>query len=133
MRVSLLGSVMLALLSLHGLAVAQDSDPVTAGRKVWIFAGCSNCHGEKGQGGTQVDFPAGPSLRTTTLDHEAMVEVISCGRSGMPAWLKGAYTVRPCYGTVTTPVPSQIISTGALDTGQVEALVNYIMTTIVAR
>jgi mono/diheme cytochrome c family protein len=132
-RAALLGPVLLALLSLQGLAIARDSDAVTGGRKVWIFAGCSNCHGDKGQGGTQVDFPAGPSLRTTTLDHKAMVEVISCGRAWMPAWLKGAYTDRPCYGTVTAPVPAQITSTGALNSEQIEALVNYVMATIVVR
>ena len=50
----------------------------------------------------------------------------------MPAWLKGAYTERPCYGTVTAPVPAQIISTSALSAEQIEALVDYVMAIIVA-
>jgi len=59
-------------------ASAQDAT-VAAGEAAWDKAGCLQCHGASGEGGSGGEFPAGPSLRQTRLDRAALVEAISCG------------------------------------------------------
>lgn len=81
-------------------AAAPTPEQIAAGKRVWNDAACYNCHGTSGQGGHSTDFPAGPSITTSVLDAETMLEVIACGLPGtqMPGWAKGAYTARPCFG-----------------------------------
>lgn len=114
-------------------ALGQDEAQVATGKQVWSDAGCSNCHGPRGQGGISVDFPRGPSLRTTALDKETMLEIIKCGIPGtrMPAWLKGAYTEVECYGEPTGSLPSGMTVPAAFTEDELTALVEYIFATFV--
>ena len=53
---------------------AQESRRIAAGEAAWDKAGCLQCHGASGEGGTGGEFPAGPSLRPTLLDRAELVE-----------------------------------------------------------
>jgi mono/diheme cytochrome c family protein len=114
-------------------ARAQDAARIAAGEEAWNKAGCPQCHGASGEGGTGGEFPAGPSLRRTRLDRTALTETVSCGLPGteMPAWLDGAYTQRPCYGFVGAPDGMTLIP--VLSADEVEALVDYLLATIVGK
>jgi cytochrome c553 len=108
---------------------------VDAGRTVWKDGGCEGCHGANGQGGTSPDLPAGPSIRASKLDRKGLTEVIACGKPGtqMAAWLKGAYTVTPCYTATARPVPSDVIMVGAYAVADIEALIDYLQATFVGK
>ncbi len=110
-------------------APAPDADALLAGKRLYADAACANCHGNRGQGGGGVDFPDGPSLRTSGLDKETMELVISCGIPGtrMPAWLKGAYTETECYGEPIGPHPAGTIVTGIFSEEEISTLVDYII------
>jgi mono/diheme cytochrome c family protein len=108
-------------------ASAQDAT-VAAGEAAWDKAGCLQCHGASGEGGSGGEFPAGPSLRQTRLDRAALVEAISCGLPGtpMPAWLDGAYAKRVCYGFPLGPAPAEITAMPVLSADEVDALVDFL-------
>ena len=108
---------------------------IAAGEAAWDKAGCPQCHGASGEGGTGGEFPAGPSLRTTKLDRAALRETISCGlpATEMPAWLDGAYTQRPCYSFPVGPPPAGTTLTPVLDANEIDALVDYLTATIVGK
>jgi len=108
---------------------------VAAGEDAWDKAGCSQCHGSSGEGGSGGEFPAGPSLRKTKLDRAALAETISCGRPGtpMPAWLDGAYTERPCSGLPKGPAPSGVALTPVLSADEIQALLDYLVAKIVGQ
>ncbi len=134
-RCRMVGLSVVAALAIPVPTLAQDAAKVDAGRQVWASAGCSICHGATGQGGTDLDFPVGPSLRSTELDRTDLVEITSCGRPGtqMPAWLKGAYTEVGCFGLAPGPAPARTMIVGAFDADQIEALVDYILAGFPAR
>jgi mono/diheme cytochrome c family protein len=114
-------------------ALAQDAAQLAAGEEAWDKAGCPQCHGSLGEGGTGGEFPAGPSLRKTRLDRAALAEAISCGLPGtqMPAWLDGAYTQRPCYGFPNGPAPAGTDLTPVLSAAEIEALIDHLLARIV--
>src|SRR5262245_65446921 len=116
-------------------AFAQDEARLAAGEAAWDKAGCLQCHGSAGKGGAGREFPAGPSLRKTRLDRAALVEAISCGLPGtqMPSWLDGAYTERSCYGFPPGPPPDGTTLTPVLSANEVEALVDYLLASMVGR
>lgn len=111
-------------------AVAPTPEQILAGKRVWADAACYNCHGNNGQGGNSKDFPKGPSLRTSQLDYDFMLEVIACGLPGtrMPGWAKGAYTERPCFGE-TGPIPEDTQVIDVYDEQQLADLMAFIETT----
>jgi mono/diheme cytochrome c family protein len=115
------------------LAWAQDAARLAAGEDVWDKAGCFQCHGTAGEGGSGGEFPAGPSLRKTKLDRAALAETISCGRLGtpMPAWRDGAYTDSACYGLPKRPAPAGLVLTPVLSADEIAALVDYLTAKIV--
>jgi mono/diheme cytochrome c family protein len=123
------------LLALSASAFAQDAGRLAAGEAAWDKAGCPQCHGASGEGGTGGEFPAGPSLRKTLLDRTALAETIRCGRldTQMPAWLNGAYTEIPCYGLPKGPPPASIDPTPVLSADEIAALVDYLMAKIVGK
>ena len=125
-RAAVLELVLAGGLAIAGSAAAQDPD---AGRQVWANGGCGSCHGPQGQGGISRDFPTGPSLRTSLLDRDGLIEATACGRPGttMAAWLKGAYTESGCFGADPGPPPAGAMVIGAFSIGEIEALVDYIM------
>jgi mono/diheme cytochrome c family protein len=114
-------------------AFAQDAARLAAGEDAWDKAGCFECHGTSGEGGSGGEFPAGPSLRKTKLDRAALAETISCGRPGtpMPAWLDGAYVERACYGPPKRPAPAGVVLTPVLGADEIAALIDYLMAKIV--
>jgi mono/diheme cytochrome c family protein len=116
-------------------AWAQDAARLAAGEDAWDKAGCYQCHGTAGEGGSGGEFPAGPSLRKTKLERAALAETISCGRPGtpMPAWLDGAYTERACYGLPKRPAPAGVVLTPVLSADEIAALLDYLMAEIVGR
>jgi mono/diheme cytochrome c family protein len=119
--------------TLSASAFAQDSARLAAGEGAWDKAGCLQCHGTTGDGGAGGEFPAGPSLRKTRLDRAALIETVSCGLPGtqMPAWLDGAYTQRPCYGFPNGPAPDGTDLMPVLSAGEIEALIDYLLATMV--
>jgi mono/diheme cytochrome c family protein len=130
---AILGVCIGAILSAS--AFGQDAARLAAGESAWDKAGCLQCHGASGEGGSGGEFPAGPSLRKSRLDRAALTEAISCGLPGteMPAWLDGAYTKRACYGFPTGPAPDGTTLTPVLSEGEIEALLDFLLAKIVGR
>jgi mono/diheme cytochrome c family protein len=124
-----------ALLALAAPAPAQPAARLAAGEAAWNKAACLQCHGSAGEGGTGGEFPAGPSLRTTQLNRALLVDTIRCGRPGteMPAWLDGAYTEISCYGLPKGPPPAGLDMTPVLSGDEIDALVDYMMATMVGK
>jgi mono/diheme cytochrome c family protein len=131
-RIALLAG---ALLTLAASVRAQDAARLAAGEAAWNKAACLQCHGSSGEGGTGGEFPAGPSLRTTLLNRAMLVDTIRCGRPGtqMPAWLDGAYTEISCYGVPKGSPPAGLELTPVLSGDEVDALVDYMMATMVGK
>jgi mono/diheme cytochrome c family protein len=127
-RISAVAVIAAGCLALCAFAYAQDPARVAAGENAWDKAGCLQCHGASGEGGTGGEFAAGPSLHTTKLDRAGLVEAISCGLPGtqMPAWLDDAYTQRPCYGFAAGLAPAEVTATPVLSAGEIEALVDFL-------
>jgi len=125
----------LAFLMLCAPAFAQDAARMAAGEAAWDTAGCVQCHGASGEGGTGGEFPAGPSLRATLLDKTLLKETIRCGRPGaaMPAFLTGAYTEISCYGLPTGRPPAGLDLMPVLSADEIDALVDYLLAKIVGK
>jgi len=116
-------------------ATPPTPEVLAAGKHIWSDAACSNCHGANAGGGHSADFPAGPSLRTSGLDPDTMLQIIECGipDTKMPAWLQGAYTETACYGNPLGPAPSGIVASAAYSEDQLKDLVAYIQATFVVK
>ena len=133
-KANIAGLVAGGVMLLSTCASAQDAARLTAGEAAWDKAGCAQCHGASGQGGSGGEFVAGPSLRTTRLAKEALIDTIGCGRPGteMPSWLAGAYTEIPCYG-IKGPPPAGLDRVPVLDVDEVAALVDYLQARMVGK
>ena len=76
----------------------------------------------------------GPSLVASTLDRDAMIEVVSCGmpKSDMPRYLSRAWTEEHrCYGMVATDLErAQLLPRVEvfLSARQIETVVDYVRT-----
>jgi hypothetical protein len=112
-------------------ASAQDM----SGAELWGQSGCANCHGNLAAGGGDAAYPAGPNLRRTKLDHDQLVETISCGRPStpMPFNLKGAYTEISCYGLPLGPAPEGTTSGASMTADQINALVDFLVAEVVGK
>jgi hypothetical protein len=99
-----------------------------AGATMWSEAGCFACHGDLAEGGGDAANALGPNLRSTQLEREGLIEVISCGRPGtpMPMHLEGAYTEVPCYDMPLGPVPDNVTGTGVFTVEEVGSLVDFL-------
>lgn len=103
-----LAAGLLAAFSLAAPSIrAQQAEDVAAdperGKIVYRSVGsCVNCHGWPGDGksGLLLQAPPGPSLRASTLDTEALTEIIACGIPGtaMPFHDRSAYRDDRCFG-----------------------------------
>jgi mono/diheme cytochrome c family protein len=135
MRMAIVGSATGLAMTIAASAWAQAAARVAAGEDAWNKAGCFQCHGAAGEGGSGGEFPEGPSLRETKLDRAALAETISCGRRGtpMPAWLDGAYTERACNGLSRGPAPAGVVLTPVLSADEIQALLDYLMAKIVGQ
>jgi mono/diheme cytochrome c family protein len=110
-------------------ALAQDAARISQGEAVWQKAGCSSCHGADARGGEGGEQPAGPNLRRSSLDRDAFIETVSCGRPGtpMPRNLAGAYTEVSCYEMPVGEVPEGTAQGAPLTSDEIELLVDYIL------
>jgi mono/diheme cytochrome c family protein len=108
----------------------SDADLLAQGKHIWSDAACYNCHGATGGGGHSADFPPGPSLRTSGLDPQSMLQIVECGlpNTKMPAWLKGAYTEIACYGNPLGQGGNEVLLSGAYGEDDLKALVDYVQT-----
>ncbi len=122
------------LMVLSTSAIAQDAARLAAGEAAWDKAGCQQCHGASGEGGSGGESVAGPSLQTTRLDKAMLIDTIGCGRPGteMPAWLAGAYTEIACYGA-KGPVPPGLDRFPVLNADEVAALVDFLLAKVVGK
>jgi mono/diheme cytochrome c family protein len=83
---------------------AQTPDPTDIAAGMSLFrqkGGCQLCHGWAADGRKMDNqMPDGANLRETTLDRQALIVTIKCGRPGrsMPAFDKFAYSDGRCYG-----------------------------------
>jgi cytochrome c553 len=129
-------AALLALTALPGLA-QQNNAAAYAGAAVWGRGGCANCHGNFAAGDGDPSYPAGPSLRRTRLDRDALIETISCGRPGtqMPMNLKGAYDEVPCFGLGKGEVPGEVVGLGkgALTADEIATLVTFLVENVVGK
>src|SRR5215470_7525972 len=111
---ALVASLAIASVPLSGSRAQEDLD---LGKRIFKQkAQCSQCHGWAGDGHGQLNNPA-PSLRVATLDHDALLETIRCGRLGtqMPHWAKDAYTkdaASSCYGMTQAEAGDQVPPVG---------------------
>src|SRR5258706_6288643 len=95
-------SVATSLFAAIAAAHAQSSDDLADGRRLFIQKGnCQACHGWAGDG-RKIDnqMPDGANLRGMTIDREALIQTIKCGRpgTGMPAFDRLAYSDGRCFG-----------------------------------
>lgn len=100
---------------------------------LWLQGSCGSCHGNRGQGGSSsVDFPQGPSLRTSQLDAEGMFEIIGCGIVGtkMYASLIGAYKDHACWGIVGKEPPPDVLAVETFSAEDIHKLVQFIQSQI---
>src|SRR5262245_45135112 len=102
---SRVASLLVAIASLAALgappAGAADDD-FTYGRRLFLDkAQCSYCHGGAGDGAGEPQSNGGAAnLRSSSLQRENLIEVISCGIPGtpMPHFDEDAYKDTRCYG-----------------------------------
>ncbi|MCC6984560.1 MAG: hypothetical protein IT535_14935 [Bauldia sp.] len=134
LRPALLGLALAvgAFAALSAPASAQET-----GGDLWGVGSCANCHGNLAAGDGDPAYPTGPSLRSTRLTPEEMVETIACGRPGteMPYNLAGAYAEHGCYGI---PVPTDPASLGAnrgadFTAEQVQTLATFLVENVVGK
>ena len=107
-----------ALFSASTLAAPAAAQDANFGRSVWLSqANCAACHGWFGDG-TNEDrrSPRGANLRETSLDAEALVEVILCGLPGtaMPYFDHRAYTDDRCFGLTRADLAETTPPTSAM-------------------
>src|SRR5262245_7469307 len=134
-KLRLYGLVAAASLLLSNSAFVQDATRISAGEAAWDKAGCLQCHGAAGEGGSGGEFVAGPSLQRTLLSRAMLAETIACGRPGteMPGWLEGAYTESPCYGLPKGPPPPGTVLTPVLSAEEILALTDFLQAKIVRK
>ena len=117
---------------------AADPADIAEGMRLYLQKGdCQACHGWAADG-RKMDrqMPDGPSLRTTKLNRERLVQTIKCGRpgTGMPAFDKFAYSDGRCYGMkqadLKTPMPDPAAT---LQPREIELLVNFLVEKVVGK
>lgn len=74
--------ISVAMLALSGIGQAQSppADPVAAGKRTYMIAGCHQCHGTVGQGGV------GPRLVPKPMPIEALTAFVRHSPRSMPAY-----------------------------------------------
>lgn len=137
--VSLALSFLMATTAFAQQANRPLADP-ERGKTVFRSMGnCVNCHGWAADGKTGVDLraPTGPSLRETTLDEAALIDVISCGRPGtqMPYHDRAAYRDDRCYGLVMPDFKGggKPVRGKTIGEDDIASLVAYLQTRVIGR
>ncbi|MSO89223.1 MAG: cytochrome c [Rhodospirillaceae bacterium] len=117
-------------------ALAQDS--VGRGQEIFKEKGnCQFCHAWHGNGDSSFGN-APPSLRTTNLNKEQLMEVVSCGRIGttMPSFDTLAYTDDRCYGVRGTDIDKKDrppVPQNPLTRDEIGAVADYVLATFVGK
>mgnify|MGYP003350972563 CR=1 FL=1 len=97
-----LAAVAFAVVVLAPAVASADEDSIRQGQSIFrAKANCQICHGWAGDGvKMETQAPDGANLRETSLDREALIETIRCGRPGrdMPPFERNAYSDGRCYG-----------------------------------
>lgn len=78
-KTSLISAALLSL-PLTGSAQTTPADPVAAGKRTYMIAGCHQCHGTVGQGGV------GPRLVPKPMPIEALTAFVRHSPRSMPAY-----------------------------------------------
>jgi len=99
---------------------------------------CGLCHGWAFNGlADDPRSPAGPSLRSTILTREQLIEVIKCSRPGslMPYFDARAYKDDRCYGVTAEDLGEDVppFRGTALIGRQIEAVVDYLEANVIGR
>src|SRR5260370_28390165 len=94
-----------ASLLLSASAFAHDATRLASGEAAWDKAGCPQCHGASGEGGSGGESVARPSLRTTRLAKESLIDTIGCGPPGtqIPPSLAAPYSPISCSAAQRPP------------------------------
>ena len=134
----------IALAGAMGLgAPAQPASEasIAAGRRIYHQkADCQSCHGWAGDG-NKMDFqsPDGANLRTSQLDRDQLVFVITCGLPGreMPAFDRRAYTDDRCLGRTRADLDRMGLSlpdpAATLQQREIERLADFLLTKVVGQ
>jgi mono/diheme cytochrome c family protein len=133
----------IVLAGLITVARAQAPDPadIAAGMRLFRQKGnCQACHGWAGDG-RKMDsqMPDGANLRASTLDREALVLIIKCGRpgTGMPAFDKFAYSDGRCYGLkqsdLRPPKLAMPDPPATLQAREIEALADFMLAKMIGK
>jgi hypothetical protein len=129
--------------TLAGAAQAQSTDPADIAAGMRLFhqtAHCQACHGWAGDG-RKVDnqMPDGADLRASTLDRQALILTIKCGRPGtdMPAFDKFAYSDGRCYGLKAADLKARQLSLfdppATLAPNEVQDLADFLMAKVIGK
>jgi hypothetical protein len=122
---------------------AQTPDPadITAGMRLFRQkGGCELCHGWAADGRKMDNqMPDGANLRETTLDRQALILTIKCGRPGrsMPAFDKFAYSDGRCYGLKQTDLKARNLPLtdppATLAPNEVELLADFLFAKVIGK
>jgi hypothetical protein len=125
------------------VAQAQSADPsdIAAGlRPFRQQAHCQACHGWAGDGRKMDNqMPDGADLRASTLDRQALILTIKCGRpgTGMPAFDKFAYSDGRCFGLKQADLKARQLSMfdppATLASNEVELLADFLIAKVVGK
>jgi hypothetical protein len=128
---------------LAGAAQAQSADPADIAAGMRLFhrdAHCQACHGWAGDGRKMDNqIPDGADLRASTLDRQALIQTIKCGRPGtdMPAYDKFAYSDGRCFGLKQADLKARQLSMfdppATLAPNEVENLADFLMTKVIGK
>jgi hypothetical protein len=139
------GVLVLVACTLAGASVAraQDADPADIAAGMRIFhqeAHCQACHGWSGDGHKMdSQMPDGADLRASTLDRDALILTIKCGRPGtnMPAFDKFAYTDGRCYGLKQSDLKARQLDMfdppATLAPNEIGYLADFLMTKVIGK
>jgi hypothetical protein len=122
---------------------AQSADPADLAAGMRIFhqqAHCQACHGWSGDGHKMdSQMPDGADLRASTLDRDALILTIKCGRPGtnMPAFDKFAYSDGRCYGLKQSDLKARQLDMfdppATLAPNEIGYLADFLMTKVVGK
>jgi hypothetical protein len=122
---------------------AQTSDPADIAAGMSLFrqkGGCQLCRGWAADGRKMDNqMPDGANLRESTLDRQALILTIKCGRPGrsMPAFDKFAYSDGRCYGLKQADLKSRNLPLtdppATLAPNEVELLADFLFAKVIGK
>jgi hypothetical protein len=140
-RYGWLAAAVLGLAVLAPSGAFADEASVRMGQNIFRAKGnCQTCHGWAADG-TKMDnqMPDGANLRETTLDRDALLEVIRCGRPGrdMPAFERNAYSDGRCYGMKTADLRAAGLTLpdppATLSVAETESVIDFLFDKVIGK